>query len=168
MHCRRKFYEITKTIKSEGLAQQAVRMIGRLYKIEDEIKTQDLDASQILNIRQGKSKLILDEFREFIDKGLNKILPKSPLGQAFSYAHNQWDKLCRYIEDGRLEIDNGLSELTVKPFVIGRKNWLFSHSVEGAQAAEVLFSLIETFYGGLLRSSTRLNSCISNFKMVLM
>lgn len=144
MHCRRKFYEITKTIKSEGFAHQAIRMIAKLYKIEDEIKTQRLEIPQIFSMRQEKSKPILKEFRKFIDEGLHKILPKSPLGQAFSYAHNQWEKLIRYIDDGRLEIDNGLSERTIKQFVIGRKNWMFCDSIEGAKAAEVLFSLIET------------------------
>lgn len=144
MHCRRKFYEITRTIKSEGLAHKAVEIIRKLYKIEEEIKKQQLQPSEILNIRQNRSKPILDKFRKFIDDGLHVVLPKSPIGQAFSYADNQWQKLIRFIEDGRLEIDNGLSERTIKHFVIGRKNWLFCHSIDGARAAEILFSLIET------------------------
>lgn len=144
MHCRRKFYEITKTTKSQGLAHQAVKIIRELYKIEEDIKKRQLSSDQTLVIRREKSKPILDKFKIFLDEGLDKILPKSPIGQAFSYAYNQWPKLIRYIEDGRLEIDNGLSERTIKQYVIGRKNWLFCDSVAGARAAEILFSLIQT------------------------
>jgi hypothetical protein len=144
MHCRRKFYEITRTTRSEGLAHRAVQIIRELYKIEENIKKQNLTPHQILAVRQEKSQPILNTFKRFLDDGLHKILPKSPIGQAFSYAHNQWSKLTRYVEDGRLEIDNGLSERTIKQYVIGRKNWLFCDSVAGARAAEILFSLIET------------------------
>ena len=65
-------------------------------------------------------------------------------GEAINYCLNQWDKLTRYLEDGRLEIDNGAAERAIKPFVIGRKNWLFSHSVAGVKAAQVIYSLMQT------------------------
>ena len=84
------------------------------------------------------------EFKQWLDDNSLHIRPKSPLGDAFGYAINQWDKLIRYIEDGRLEMDNGLSERKIKPFVIGRKNWLFCDSVAGARAAEIIYSIIET------------------------
>jgi len=72
------------------------------------------------------------------------IRPSSPLGDAFGYALNQWNKLIRYVDDGRLEMDNGRSERAIKPFVIGQKNWIFSDSIAGARAAEILYSIIET------------------------
>jgi transposase len=72
------------------------------------------------------------------------VPPKSLLGQAVNYALNQWHKILNYLKDPRLEISNNLSERAIKPFVIGRKGWLFANSVEGAKAAAALFSLIET------------------------
>ena len=72
------------------------------------------------------------------------MLPKSAVGQAVSYCLNQWHKLVRYIDDGRLEIDNGLTERAIKPFVIGRKNWMFSDSVAGVKAGQIIYSIIET------------------------
>lgn len=144
MHCRRKFYEVAKAIKAPGLAHKAVKWIAKLYKVEKDIKALQLSPDAIRDYRLEHAKPVLDKFRQFIDKNKHKILPKSPLGQAFTYADNQWPKLIRYLQDGRLQIDNGLSERAIKPFVIGRKNFLFCDSVAGAQAAEILYSLIET------------------------
>jgi len=81
--------------------------------------------------------------RSFRDAG-PKTYPKSPLGKAIFYALNQWPKLLAYLEDGRLENNNNRSERAIKPFVIGRKGWLFANSVDGANAAATLFSLVET------------------------
>jgi len=72
------------------------------------------------------------------------VLPKSPLGQAVSYTLNQWPKLITHLKDGRLENNNNQSERAIKPFVIGRKGWLFADSVAGAEAAAIIFSLVET------------------------
>lgn len=73
-----------------------------------------------------------------------KVLPKSTLGQAITYCLNQWDKLVAFLEDGRLEIDNNRSERSIKPFVIGRKNWLFSNTPKGARTSAVIYSIVET------------------------
>ena len=70
--------------------------------------------------------------------------PSSATGKALNYLHNEWDKLVRYLEDGRLEIDNNGAENAIRPFVLGRKNWLFSDSVKGVKASANLYSLIET------------------------
>ena len=70
--------------------------------------------------------------------------PKSALGKALAYSLNQWPKLTRYLEDGRLNIDNNRAERAIKPFVIGRKNWLFSNTASGAHASSVLYSIVET------------------------
>jgi len=72
------------------------------------------------------------------------VLPGSAAGKALNYLHNEWDKLARYLDDGRLEIDNNLAENAIRPFVVGRKNWLFSTSVAGVNASANLYSLIET------------------------
>jgi len=144
MHCRRKFFEVARSTKSKGLAHAAVQIIKALYDIETEMRDQGLSVQQRYDYRQQYSKPLLEQFKTFLDENRTKVLSKSPLGEAFTYAVNQWPKLIRYIEDGRLEIDNGLSERKIKPFVIGRKNWIFCNSIAGAKAAEVLFSIIET------------------------
>jgi transposase len=144
MHCRRKFFEVARSTKSKGLAHTAVQIIKALYDIEAEMRDQGLSIQQRYDYRQQYSQPLLKQFKTFLDENRIKVLSKSPLGEAFTYAVNQWPKLIRYIEDGRLEIDNGLSERKIKPFVIGRKNWLFCNSIAGAKAAEVLFSIIET------------------------
>ena len=70
--------------------------------------------------------------------------PKTALGKALTYSLNQWPKLIRYLEDGNLSIDNNRAERAIKPFVIGRKNWLFSQTAKGAKASATLYSIIET------------------------
>ena len=144
MHARRRFIEITKVTKTKGLAHQAVAMIAKLYHIERKIKTLNFNHEQIYHYRQQHAKPLLDTFKKWLDDHLTKVLPKSPIGEAIKYTLGQWHKLIRYLDDGRLEIDNGLSERTIKPFVIGRKNWLFSDSVAGVKAAEIIYSIIET------------------------
>ena len=108
------------------------------------MKELGLSPDEIWRYRQKHSAEALSKIKDFVKDNIKKVLPKSPLGKAFSYTHNQWGKLIAYLKDGRLEIDNGLSERAIKPFVIGRKNFLFCDSVAGAQAAEILYSLIET------------------------
>ena len=82
--------------------------------------------------------------KQWLDKNYPKVLPQAPIGKAMSYCLNQWDKLIVYLNDGRLDIDNGLTERAIKPFVIGRKNWLFSDSIAGVKAGQVIYSIIET------------------------
>jgi transposase len=144
MHCRRKFYDVAKSIKTEGLAHKAVKKIAKLYRIEDEIKQKCLSPQAVYEYRQQHAKPLLIEFKQWLDDNVHHIRPKSPLGDAFGYALNQWDKLTRYLKDGRLEMDNGESERKIKPFVMGRKAWLFCDSVAGAKAAEIIYSVIET------------------------
>lgn len=144
MHARRKFYDVAKSIKTEGLAHKAVKKIAKLYRVEDEIKQTCKSPQAVYDYRQQHAKPLLNEFKQWLDDNLHHIRPKSPLGDAFGYALNQWKKLTRYLDDGRLEMDNGESERKIKPFVIGRKNWLFCDSVAGAKAAEIIYSIIET------------------------
>lgn len=143
-HVRRKFVEITKAIKASGIAHNMIALIAKLYAIEKKLKAEKKSIDEIYQCRQKKAKPILEKIKRILQDNVDKVLPKSPLGQAISYALNQWPKLEKYIEDGRLEIDNNRSERMVKPFVIGRKNWLFSQSVKGIESGQVIFSLIET------------------------
>lgn len=144
MHARRRFIEITKVTKKAGLAHKAVEIIGKLYKIEAHIKRLNYDPAQTYEYRQHHAKPVLLSFKSWLEEQSMQVLPKMPIGEAIRYTLHQWPKLVRYLDDGRLEIDNGLSERTIKPFVIGRKNWLFYDSVAGVEAGQILYSLMET------------------------
>jgi len=85
---------------------------------------------------------LLTQFYQWLEKA--NVPPKTALGKAIQYCKNQWHKLNRYIESGELNIDNNRAERAVKPFVIGRKNWLFSNTANGARASAMLYSMIET------------------------
>jgi transposase len=82
--------------------------------------------------------------RTWLEDARPQVPPSSATGTALNYLHNEWSKLVRYLDDGRLEIDNNLAENAIRPFVVGRKNWLFSASVKGVKASANLYSLIET------------------------
>ena len=121
-------------------ASLIIQMILRLYKVEDRARPLDDDARRVL--RQTESVPILDRLREELDRLSAKLLPKSALAQAVTYALNQWRALCRYTDDGRLTIDNNASERRVRDQAIGRKNWMFLGSAEAGPRAAVLCTVI--------------------------
>jgi len=143
-HARRKFIEAQKIqIKGKtGKADWAINHIRKLYRIESDIK--DLTAPEKQKERQQKARPLLDQFKAWLDKSVNQVPPKSAVGMAIAYSLGQWEKLERYLENGHLQIDNNRAERAIKPFVIGRKNWLFANTTNGANASAVLYSLIET------------------------
>lgn len=87
---------------------------------------------------------LLAQFKAWLDKSAPHVLPESLLGKALNYALNQWERAIRYVDDGRLDIDNNRSERAIKPFVIGRRNWMFSKTANGANASATLYSIVET------------------------
>lgn len=91
-----------------------------------------------------RSRPILDAYSTWLRQKKSRVLPKSTLVQAISYCLNQWEKLTAFLKDGRLEIDNNRSERAIKPFVIGRKNWLFANTPRGARSSAVIYSVMET------------------------
>ncbi|EDP98834.1 hypothetical protein KT99_14390 [Shewanella benthica KT99] len=97
-----------------------------------------------LYFRRTHSSAQLTTLKQWLDKSVQQVSKQSALGRAIHYTINQWPKLSRYLEDGRLNIDNNRAERAVKPFVIGRKNWLFNHNHRGAEASAILYSIIET------------------------
>ena len=103
-----------------------------------------MDAFQIYQLRQENSKPVLDKFKAWLEAKQPLTPSKGLLGQAISYTLANWKKLIIYIEDGRLRPDNNLVENAIRPFVVGRKNWLFAGSPDGAKASATFFSLIET------------------------
>jgi transposase len=145
-HLRRKFKEAqkaqSKDSKKTGKADWALNHIQKLYRIEKRIK--DLPIEERYRIRQKNSVPLLNEFKTWLDKSAPNVLPESLLGKALNYALNQWEKAIRYCDDGRLDIDNNRSERAIKPFVMGRKVWLFSQTANGANASATLYSIVET------------------------
>jgi len=143
-HARRKFEPISKDTKGNGLAKVAMRFFKELYAIEREAKNNKLTPEQRYELRQKKSKPLMDKFKTWLDEMFPTVLPKSPLGTAMQYCMNRWSGLTRFLNDGRLEIDNNLTEQEIKPLVIARKNFLFCSSVDGAKALCMHFSFIRT------------------------
>jgi len=141
-HARRKFKEaeIAQPKGKTGKANMALNHIQKLYRLEIALK--DKSAAEKYQGRQEKAKPLLAQFYQWLEKA--NVPPKTALGKAIQYCKNQWHKLSRYIEDGDLNIDNNRAERAVKPFVIGRKNWLFSNTANGARASAMHYSLIET------------------------
>lgn len=143
-HARRKFVSIVKTTNKTGAAHYAAAIIAKLYNIEKEIKEKKLDFDSIKFYRQQYAKPILLEFRDWLIKKQTQAPPQSPLGKAVFYFLEHWDQLVIYLEYGFLDIDNNFTEQRIKPFTIGRKNWLFMGNERGGEAAAVFFSLIES------------------------
>lgn len=146
-HVRRKFWQAEKVAKKEVktskiMASEALALIKKLYKIEENIKTQPPD--EILKTRQEKAVPILDDFLRWLKENEQVILPSSPTGKAIFYALSQWEKLIEYTKNPLVSIDNNYMESHIRPFVIGRNAWVFSYSPAGADASAVLYSLVET------------------------
>jgi transposase len=146
-HARRKFMDVIKAQgknRKSGSADIAVSYIKKLYALEKKAKDAGLSIAEIYTMRQEEAKPILDDFKKWLEKKSLQTPPKGLLGKAVGYAIKQWDKLEGYINDGQLSPDNNAAENSIRPFVIGRKNWLFSGTPEGASASALLYSLIET------------------------
>lgn len=143
-HARRKFDEAQKVQGKHktGKAQFALNEIRKLYAIEKQLEEKPPDEKR--KVRQARAGPILKKFRAWLDKSLDQVPPKTVLGKALRYADSEWDRLVRYLDDGELPIDNNRCENTIRPFVMGRKNWLFSNSQEGAHASAAIYSLIES------------------------
>lgn len=151
-HCRRRFDEAVKAQpKGKGSAKQkkavtkahqGLAFTNKLYRIEKELR--GLGPDERKSLREERAVPVLREMKAWLDAARDQVPPKTLTGKAIAYALGQWDALCRYVEDGRLEIDNNRVENAIRPFVLGRKNFLFSASVAGAEASANLYSVIET------------------------
>jgi len=146
-HARRYFDEALKAQKANGrggLAVEALAMIQRIYRVEKIAREAGLSADARKKLRDEKARPVWDELRRWLDRVRNHAPPSTKIGTALGYLDNQWDTLIRVLDDGRLEVDNNRCENAIRPFVIGRKGWLFSDTVKGAVASANLYSLIET------------------------
>jgi len=146
-HARRKFDEALKAMPGKSTissvaAKEGLDYCNKLFEIER--KLADLSDEERYLERLEQSKPVLDAFLVWLNVKSKQALPKSAFGTAITYCRNQWKKLEGFLLDGRLEIHNNRAERCMKPFVIGRKNWLFSNSQKGATASAVIYSIIET------------------------
>ena len=149
-HSRRRFLDALKARKKGGgPPEQALRFFEQLYRVERQARggvpgNGDTQADCLRRFRQQHSVPILNALKQWLDEIAPKVLPDSKLGDAVSYALNQWSYLTRYTEDGRMPIDNNLLERDIRIFATGRKSWLFSDTVDGAKASAVVYSLMLT------------------------
>jgi len=137
-HARRKFFDARSNAPRE--ANQVLEWIRQLYDVED--RAGDMTAAERQSLRQRESIPILDRIESYLDEVSPRVLPKSAMGKALTYARNQRAALRQYVNDGRLTIDNNISERTLRPQAIGRKNWEFLGSPEAGRRAAVLFTIL--------------------------
>ena len=145
-HARRKFDEANKAQgrgkKPAGRAMQGLAYIQKLYRIERALK--EAIPKERHAQRQEQARPVLEQLRAWLDKSLPQVPPQSAVGKALNYLHEEWPRLIRYLDDGLIPIDNNLTENAIRPFTVGRKNWLFSDSVKGIESGTNLYSLIQT------------------------
>lgn len=141
-HARRKLFDASKSSKKPGIANKGLKYVQRLYRIEEESRGWTVDQRHAL--RQERARPILGELKSFIEDNIGTVPDSGLTGKALHYASNEWVYLERYADDGRVEIDNNFVENQIRPFAVGRKNWLFSATIEGANASANLYSIITT------------------------
>jgi transposase len=140
-HARRKIFDVFENTKSP-IAEEALRRIQDLYAIEAKINGMSADKRR--TARQQHSKPLLDDLHPWLQEQRRRLPGKSPLGKAFQYSLNRWDDLTRYLEDGRLSIDNNLSERLIRDIAMTRKNFLFLGSDRGGDRAAAIYTIIES------------------------
>jgi transposase len=143
-HARRKFFEASKVNRECRSAEEGIKYIRKLYLLEDELRSISLDDEAFLEERKSRAGPILEKFKAWLMKRKDEVPPNVLLGKAINYSLNQWNKMTAYLESPYLTPDNNACENAIRPFVLGRKNWLFSQSPEGAESSCGMFTLIET------------------------
>lgn len=149
-HARRKLEDVIKSLKQDAKADSpansGIAYCDKLFALERKYDEQDLSHDERKLQREKFSRKISDEFFAWAETGVREFIPKSLMGIAVRYAVNQRRWLENYMLDGRLEMSNNRAERSIRPFTVGRKNWLFSFTPRGANASAVLYSIIETAY----------------------
>jgi len=140
-HVRRKFFDLMKAHNSL-IATEAVHRIAALYRIEKQIKGRSANERQA--VRSASARPLFDDMRRWLEQALTQLAPRSDTAAAIHYALSLWDALARYLDDGRIELDNLIAERTLHPVAIGRRNYLFAGSDAGGRRAAILYGLIGT------------------------
>jgi len=143
-HAKRKFNQATSVSKKKGKAESALTYIRKIYRIEKDLRKQNLDDQDFVIQRRKQVIPVWKEFHKWLRVMEQAVPPKSKLGEAVSYTLNEYRKLVRYMKYACATPDNNIAENAIRPFVIGRKNWLFSDTPKGAYASAVVYSLVET------------------------
>jgi len=141
-HARRKFDEALENDKEP--AGYVLTQMQELYAIEQTGREQSLSVQELYSLRQQQALPILKSLKTWMMDAYSKVVPQSTIGKALNYSLQRWDKLCLYAQDGRLQIDNNLVENAIRPVAIGRKNYMFAGSHNGARRAAMLYSFLGT------------------------
>jgi len=162
-HARRDFRDAAKGEEKSKHALFYLQWYKKLYAIEDHAERKNLNSEEITRLRQKKSKPIMDKMFIWLQEKKPQAPPKSDLGKAITYSLNNWKELTLFLEDGTIPIDNNFVERKIKPFVMGRKAWLFSGTVAGAEASSFFYGLIETAKANGLEPFQYLNYLFEKF-----
>ena len=145
-HARRKFFDVKEL--DPQFVGQVIALIGELYVVEREATEADIktavDPVRRHHLRQEKSVPVLGKIKTLLENTGKVMLPKNPVSGAIAYTLNHWEQLSRFLDDGRLPIDNNLVENAIRPVALGRKNWLFAGSPEAAQRMAIIYSIVAT------------------------
>jgi transposase len=141
-HARRYFADIVKMHTTPGLAHEAIEFFKALYTLEHDIK--GLSCDERYHIRQEKAQPILETFKEWLDASVQQVPDQFAIGKAIHYCLNHWAELTNYLQHGMLYIDNNLIENNIRPFALGRRNWLFAGNPRGAKAGAIFYSILAT------------------------
>lgn len=158
VHVRRKFIEVNKgnSKNKQGLATTILNNIAKIYHFEKQFKQKKMTNDAIILARAEKIKPLFNAIYKLMTDAQSKIPPKTLLGMAVKYALGQWERVENYLLNAQLTPDNNIAENAIRPFVIGRKNWLFSGSPRGAESSAILYSLIETAKANKINPQTYL------------
>ena len=143
-HARRYFHEAVKISKNTLSAREGLKRINDIYRIDNQLKAMNLADKEYIKLRKKEIDPEFKKFHEWLIKKQKSVLPESKLGQAISYTLKEWPKLTRCIEQPFITLDNNKVENAIRPFVLGRKNWLFNNTQLGAHSSACIYSLIET------------------------
>lgn len=151
-HAKRKFHEAYQANPGNEDARRGEAYLQKLFALEHQADREGCEAAKRLSLRQKKAAPVLEEFYHWMEEISQETLPQSLLGKAITYAKNQRESLFAFLEDGRIQLTNNLSEQAIKMFVIGRKNWLFSNTPNGADTSARIYSILQTAIANELRS----------------
>ena len=141
-HARRYFFEALE--ETPGLARWILHQIGLLYRVESALRVRRAGPKLRQAVRASQSAMILARIEKALRRQWPRYLPKSRMGEALAYALGQWDRLLKYRDDGRVEIDNNLVENAVRPTALGKKNWLFFGAPDAGERSAIIYSILES------------------------
>jgi len=151
VHMRRRFASVAKAAgknRKQGISDQFLSLVSDLYKSEKKLRNlldnEKLSRDEFIITRKNEHLPILDKIKRLLDDNIGKASPTSAIGDALSYALRHWDRMLNYLDCAELPPDNNPAENAIRPFAVGRKNWLFAGSPRGADASELFYSLIES------------------------